>query len=192
MSNEASQISPENETDVVEEAKPAVDDAALKRIKELEARVTEYEAKFVEARAFVRKLESEVEAIRTRSERDAQKLVDQRVSDFALKLVPALDLFELSLRSVDAGAKDFDSFVNGIRLIENEMKLAFERLGFERVGEKGDAFDPHCHEAITMQPVSDADQDGRILEVVKVGYSFSGRVIRPAQVLVGQYQESNV
>ena len=54
---------------------------------------------------------------------------------------------------------------------------------------KGAAFDPNIHEALTAMPVLDAALDQIVIEVFAAGYRIGSRLIRPAKVIVGTYQE---
>ena len=47
-------------------------------------------------------------------------------------------------------------------------------------------FDATAHEAVSMAPVSDPQQDGRIVGVAKEGYEIGGELLRPASVVVGR------
>ena len=54
--------------------------------------------------------------------------------------------------------------------------------GFEEILAVGATFDPALHEAVSVIP---GDGEQVVHEVVRKGYSISGRVIRPALVVVG-------
>ncbi len=199
--NQESQASSQTETEaspeptVVESLDQARETKQLQReleiaraqIKNLEAKVSDYDIKFIEARSYLKKLESEIQDIRQRSERDAQKTVDSKVGRLAQELLPIVDLFELSLRSAsESQTKDFDLFVRGVQMIQWQMNQALMGLGLEKIETKDQDFDPHLHEAVLSEAVLSPDLDGKIIRELKAGYRLSGQVLRPAQVSVGK------
>ena len=50
----------------------------------------------------------------------------------------------------------------------------------------GQRFDPNQHDAIGLIPVTDPEQDGVIMRVVRAGYRFGDKVLRPVVVQVGK------
>ena len=57
-----------------------------------------------------------------------------------------------------------------------------------KIGEK---FDPAMHEAVAIEPAAESDLDGTVAQVYQVGYAFKGQMLRPARVVVRQYQGSH-
>jgi molecular chaperone GrpE len=51
------------------------------------------------------------------------------------------------------------------------------------LGEVGEAFDPHRHQAIAQEP-TDQHPAGIVTQVARYGYQLHDRVVRPAEVLV--------
>ncbi len=187
-SNEAnSEVKPQ---EAQSPSEPAVDMFQFKRqqdrIRELESKVNDYDIKFIEARGFIKKMESEVELIRSRAERDSQKVVAQKVSKVFLELIPIADNFELSLKNAEANASLDPSFVQGIRMMHQLFSDALKKAGLERIKTEGEFFDPNFHEALMSVPVESSEQDGRVMQELKAGYSYAGQTLRPAQVAVGR------
>jgi molecular chaperone GrpE len=58
-----------------------------------------------------------------------------------------------------------------------------EELRVVEIDPAGEPFDPEFHEAISMQPSEDVEP-GSVVTVVQKGYSLSGRLLRPAMVVV--------
>ena len=54
----------------------------------------------------------------------------------------------------------------------------------------GEKFDPNYHYAVEKESNKDKE-DGIILEVVNVGYTYKERVLRPAMVKVNEWSEDN-
>ena len=72
--------------------------------------------------------------------------------------------------------------MQGLILGFQKFEHTLESLGIRTFGEVGDIFDPKAHEAISLVP----GPDGKILELIAVGYMSQGKLIRPAIVVVGE------
>lgn len=183
---------PAAEQDAQPSAEPPVDMFQFKRqqerIRELESKLNDYDIKFIEARAFIKKMESEIEQIRSRAERDSQKTVDQKIAKIFLELIPIADNFELSLKSIVSSASVDPSFVQGIRMMHQIFMESLKRAGLERIKTEGEPFDPNVHEALLSATVDSKDKDGCVVQELKAGYAFAGQTLRPAQVSVGRFE----
>jgi molecular chaperone GrpE len=73
-------------------------------------------------------------------------------------------------------------WVQGLILGVQKFEHTLDSLGIRTFGEVGDIFDPKAHEAISLVP----GPDGKILELIAVGYVSQGKLIRPAIVVVGE------
>jgi len=58
-----------------------------------------------------------------------------------------------------------------------------QAVGLEIVGSSGDIFDPGRHEAVIHEPSEDIEV-AIVEEVMRSGYVWKGRTIRPAMVRV--------
>ena len=70
------------------------------------------------------------------------------------------------------------------------MNAILQRQGVQRVGAPGESFDPSRHEAIEVRTRDDLP-DRVIIDVVRSGFAASGRVLRPALVVVSRRSESS-
>ena len=71
----------------------------------------------------------------------------------------------------------------GIELIYNQLNKIFEQEGVQEIQDL--IFNPELHEAIaTVEGEEDA-----IIEVTRKGYRRNGKVLRPAQVILGRKKE---
>ena len=87
------------------------------------------------------------------------------------ELLPVLDAFDGALASgADDVAPMLGTFLD-----------ALGKQGLERIDPADDAFDPNLHEAVMHEP--DEGADGPVVaEVMRAGYVWKGRVLRPAMV----------
>ena len=99
--------------------------------------------------------------------------VAQAASRLVEKLLPVLDGCEAA---VSQGAADVEPILAS--LLET-----LSREGLERVNEPGEAFDPNRHEAVQSEEGA-GNADLVVAEVFRTGYTWNGRVVRPAMVKV--------
>ncbi len=96
-------------------------------------------------------------------------------------------------RGLDHAAKsqEFESFVEGLRLIEGQFKDTLSKYGVERVdAASGREFDPNMHEAVLSLP---GDEEGAnvIVDEYEKGYTLNSRLLRPAKVSVTRNKDKN-
>ena len=76
-----------------------------------------------------------------------------------------------------------------MELVHKQFKDALTKFGLQPVESVGCAFDPHLHEAVTME-ASDEHQENTIIEEFQRGYKIGDRLLRPAKVKVASTPES--
>jgi molecular chaperone GrpE len=89
---------------------------------------------------------------------------------------------------VDPASTEAATVVEGVAMVERKLEKSLRAAGLEAVNPVGEKFDPSFHEAVTSQPTQDPDQDHVVSQVYQVGYTFKGQLLRPARVVVMQYQ----
>lgn len=132
---------------------------------------------------------AEMENMRKRAEREREETAKYAITKFARDVVNVADNFERAIQAVPAGAADQDpalkSLVEGVSMTEREFLNVLEKNGVKRINPKGEAFNPHQHQA--MMEMQNADvPPGTILEVYQAGYVIEDRVLRPAMVVVAK------
>ncbi len=100
-------------------------------------------------------------------------------------LLPIVDEFELAMLAIN-GSKD--NVGKGIEMLYSNFIDQLKREGLKEIDSRG-IFDPHKHE-IVMVKESDK-KEGTILEVVKTGYMFDDRLLRPAAVIISKGKETD-
>jgi len=101
--------------------------------------------------------------------------------------VETLDTMEQALA---AHPNPDDPWVEGSRAIARQMEHVLRRAGVERLGDVGERFNPHEHEAVGLTSEADGVEPDHIAQVHQAGYRFAERVgeadalIRPARVVV--------
>lgn len=125
--------------------------------------------------------QADFENFRKRTERDRYEEGRRGVERLIVDLIPVMDAFDRGLQAHKDPA--YDEYRKGITLIQKQLWDAMARHGVQRIEAEGQMFDPHKHQAIERLE-TDELPDGSIVAVFQDGYTFHGRVLRPAIVRV--------
>jgi len=156
---------------------------------ELRETVNRLEARLRTVSAAYRAQQDEIQAIRSRLERQAAADAERRRGEVVATLFEPAQNLRRSIKALtDAGIAE--EFVSGLSMTLQQIMDGFHKLGLEEVPGRGAKFDPNLHEAIAMTPVTDPALDGVVLDVFSTGYRIGNRLIAPARVIIGQRQES--
>jgi len=127
------------------------------------------------------RLAAEMENLRKRTMRDVEHAHKFGIERFANELLAVTDSLEMALAAGDGASAE--SLTEGTQATLKLLLAAMEKSGVEIVDPEGEPFDPHLHEAMTVQP-SDTAEPGSVLQVIQKGYQLNGRLLRPARVIV--------
>lgn len=78
-----------------------------------------------------------------------------------------------------------DAWANGILLIQQKLANVLASEGLEPITAEDGEFNPHIHEAISLEENPDVES-GKIIETVQQGYRIGDRVVRPSRVRVAK------
>jgi molecular chaperone GrpE len=130
--------------------------------------------------------QADFENFRKRTERDRQEEGRRGVERLVLDLIPVLDAFDRALQAHDDPA--YEEYRKGVTMIRKQLWDGIAKHGVQRIEAAGKMFDPHQHQAIERLESTDYP-DGFIVAVFQDGYTFHGRVLRPAIVRVAVHTE---
>jgi molecular chaperone GrpE len=133
--------------------------------------------------ALARRTKADFENYRKRVSREASEAEARGRASLGSDLLSVVDNLERALAAME-GAQD--QFVEGVRLVYEELSRALANAGIESFSPTGEQFDPDLHEAMLAKPGT----QGQVLEVFQKGYRVNGQVLRPARVAVGAGEES--
>lgn len=130
---------------------------------------------------FLRK-QADFENYRKRMVREKQETAKFSNQQLLLDLLPIIDDFERAINSAEE-SRDFDSFHEGVTLIEKQFTSMLERKwGLTRFDSVNEEFNPQYHEAVTTEETE--DESSMVLEDYQKGYMLHDRVLRAAKVKV--------
>jgi molecular chaperone GrpE len=119
-----------------------------------------------------RRLAAEFANFRRQVDKRNAEIVEHAGAGIVEKLLPTLDACDAA---VAHGATDVEPVLSSLLGV-------LEREGLERLRPDGQPFDPMQHEAVMHE---EGDTDAPVVsEVLRTGYVWKGRVLRPAMVKV--------
>ena len=90
------------------------------------------------------------------------------------KLLPVLDACDAAVLH---GAED-------VVAIRKALIDSLENEGLKLVGAVSEKFDPSIHEAVSHEPGNEDEEEQVVSEVLRQGYFWEGKILRPAMVKV--------
>ncbi|MCW4014850.1 MAG: nucleotide exchange factor GrpE [Candidatus Bathyarchaeota archaeon] len=153
-----------------------------KQIQDLEQRLAEEQEKAQDYLRRLKYLQADFENYRKRTERQVTELTVRSNEKLVAALLCVVDDLERALASGKEAA-DASVLLEGVEMIHQNLTRMLEKEGLEPIDAMGKAFDPELHELVVSIPRSDCEE-GIVLEEVRRGFVFKGRVLRPCMVNV--------
>jgi len=119
----------------------------------------------------LRRLQADFENYRKRVLKQQDELAERATEGLVADLLPVLDACDAAAQHGDAAAEP----------IAKALIEVLEKQGLVKLAPEGEAFDPTHHEAVAHEP---GDGEAVVTEVLRPGYVWKGRVLRPAMVRV--------
>ena len=119
----------------------------------------------------LQRVKAEFDNYRKRVERERTSIGDRAEERLVGELLPVLDACDAAV------AHDLE----GVEAIRSALVDALAKQGLEVMECEGKPFDPTLHDAVMSE---EGDGEQVVLEVLRKGYTWRGRVVRPAMVKV--------
>lgn len=85
-----------------------------------------------------------------------------------------------------------DSLFEILDSIQEELIEILLRRNIDRIEKEDESFDPSFQKIVNTQQVETSDLDGKVLHVLRDGFTYKNHVIRPQEVVVGKYTDQTV
>lgn len=132
------------------------------------------------------RLAAEYDNFRKRTTRERQEAHLRGQGDMLKGMIDALD--DLArFAHVDPATTDVKTVVEGVELVERKLMKTLAGHGLEVIDPVDHPFDPALHEAVMTEPAKTPDEDHLVARVFQLGYLFNGQLLRPARVVVKQW-----
>jgi molecular chaperone GrpE len=139
------------------------------------AQVSKLQSQLAERTADLQRLQAEYANYRKRVDRDRVTVRELAVAGTLSELLSVLDAI--------GQARDHGELSGGFKSVADSLQAAVGKLGLVSYGQRGDAFDPKIHEALTYIDSADVAED-TCVEIFQPGYKVGERILRPARVAV--------
>jgi molecular chaperone GrpE len=136
---------------------------------------SQLQSQLAERTADLQRLQAEYANYRKRVDRDRATVREHAVASALSELLPVLDAI--------GQAREHGELSGGFKSVADSLQAAVGKLGLVSYGQRGDAFDPKIHEALTHTYSPDVDED-TCVEIFQPGYKVGERILRPARVAV--------
>ncbi|WP_421118206.1 nucleotide exchange factor GrpE [Aquihabitans daechungensis] len=121
-----------------------------------------------------RRTQAEFENHRKRVSKQLDDEIVRKVADLVEQLLPVLDACDGAILH---GSTEVEP-------IFAALLQTLEKRGLERINPVGSEFDPTWHEAVMHEPADEGQEATLVSDVMRAGYAWQGRVVRPAMVKV--------
>jgi molecular chaperone GrpE len=132
------------------------------------------------------RLAAEYDNYRKRSAKERQDAGARAQADLVRQLIEALDDVA-RFAHVDPATTDAATVVQGVDMVEKKLLKSLGAAGLEIINPVGETFDPALHEAVATEPTSAKEDDHVVSRVYQPGYLFKSQLLRPARVVVKQW-----
>ena len=144
---------------------------------EFEAELSELDAISAERDQFkdiALRLQADFDNYRKRVAVQQQSEIDRATGKIAETLLPVLDACEAA----------FAHGADGVEPIWSALMGVLQKQGLEALDLQGKPFDPALADAVVHEPADDAGNETTVSEVLRTGYLWKGKTLRPAMVKV--------
>ena len=139
----------------------------------------ELKAQLDERTADLQRLQAEYANYRKRIDRDREVVINTAKASVAQELLSVLDDIER--------AQQHGDLTGAFKAVADKLVGTLERVGLESFGHDGEEFDPSVHEAV-QHDTSPEVSGPTVTAVLRRGYRFGDRVLRPALVGVTDHE----
>jgi molecular chaperone GrpE len=120
----------------------------------------------------LRRVKAEFDNYKKRTDKERMQMIDRASESLVTELLPVLDACDAAINHGD----------EGVAAVYALLAETLGKGGLELIEPVGKPFDPTQHEAV-MREDGEGESD-TVVEVLRAGYTWRGRVVRPAMVKV--------
>jgi molecular chaperone GrpE len=134
----------------------------------------------------LQRLQAEFNNYRRRVSQEKLQATSRGKEDVLRAVLPILANLRLALQHAQ---EDAQAIRQGVQMIWQQFEGFLREQGVERIDTVGQPFDPAKHEALSTAPTTAEAPANTIVAEVNAGYTFDGRLLRPAQVVVARPED---
>ena len=174
----------EKELDSALAGEESADGEVEEDLEDLSEALSVAQEELVQHRDAMLRMQAEMENLRKRLIRDLDRSRKFALEGVMKDLLQVRDSLERGLDMIDDSAT-VECLKEGKALTLKMLNKVMSDHGLEVIDPKGELFDPEFHEAVSMQPSAEHEEN-TVLTVLQKGFKLHDRLIRPATVVVSQ------
>ncbi len=183
----------EAQSEIIEQGEEVAEEAAVveegleeegEELEKLQEELEEAQAQAAEYLDGWQRTQAEFSNYKKRQEAERAQVMVLANAALLRKLLPIVDDFERAIATLPTDLERL-TWCEGIFLIQHKLDAFLESEGVKPIETEGQAFDPHCHDAVTHEDAP-GYEEGQIIGEVQRGYILGERVLRPALVRVAK------
>ncbi len=159
--------------------------SSLSEIDDLRAQLKEAQQSAKDNWDKVLRAQAEIENIKRRNIKDLENAHKFALDGFVKALLEIKDSLSMGLKTANKESATIENIIEGLKMTDKIFLSTLEKFGVESINPKNQPFNPELHEAVNMLPMPDKESNS-VLEVVQIGFTLNGRLVRPAMVVVVQ------
>jgi len=157
-------------------------------IKKLRQKIKELEVKNQEYLTGWQKERADSVNLRKRLEEEKREFAKFAKEDIATEVITVLDSFDSAFKNKEAWEKVDENWRRGVEYIHTQLINVLANHGVSVINPLGEKFDHNRDDAVENVAVENEKDDGKIVEVLSVGYKLQNKIIRAPKVKVGKYK----
>lgn len=133
-----------------------------------------------ELTADIQRIQAEFVNYKARAERDKLDAINIGKEKVIYELLSVFDNIQRAFEHAPEDLLD-NLWVKGILSLEKQLSSTLQNIGLTRIKTIGEQFDPNTMEAVSVE---DGDGEEIVTAEIQAGYTYNGKIIRPALVKV--------
>ena len=161
--------------------------ACEERIAELEAALSEEKKRLETYLTQLKYARSDLENLQKQVQKRIEEGVNRGLEGLIIQLFPVAE--ELDMAFEVAKNEGNSSLTQGIEMVRKKFWKVLEAEGLRQIDAANKLFDPNLHEAVLEEDTYDF-HSGTVVEQLRKGYMYKGRVLKPSMVKVARNPSS--
>ncbi len=132
------------------------------------------------------RLNADFDNFRKRTSRDKQDWSRYASQTIVEKLLPVVDGLDAAALAVSSSGQEAKNVAEGFLMIGKQLLDILGQEGLQEIPALAQEFDPNVHEAVMTVACTGDQQDNCIVMVLRKGYMYKDKVLRPSMVQVAK------
>jgi molecular chaperone GrpE len=169
----------EEKLDAIGDAVEILEEELAEKHKKAEERSKGKEEEYLTSLQY---LKADFENYKRRTEKEKQEFGNCLRECILLDFLPIKDALEVAIGHAKENNNP-EGLIKGVEMTVKQIDALLKREGLEEIAAEGEHFDPFRHEVVAKEAAEDQPED-TVIAVLRKGYLFHGKVIRPAMVKI--------